>query len=148
MASTSKAAQMAATEPHTAAIGSTLAGEIYHLSVLADRIEDDPNNVTRFLVIGEEPAKPTGDDKTFIYFNASDKPGALVEVLDAFRQAGVNMTFIQSRPSRARRFDYVFFAELAGHPDSANVSTAIAEAKKHCNSLRLLGSFPRATGVA
>ncbi len=148
VASTSKAAEMAATEPRAAAIGSTLAGDLYNLSVLAERIEDDPNNVTRFLVIGKESAKPTDDDKTFVYFSAADQPGSLVEVLDAFRQAGVNMTFIQSRPSRERRFDYVFFAELAGHSHNANVSAAITEATKHCHRLRVLGSFPRATGVS
>ncbi len=147
VASTSKAAEMAAGDPTIAAIGSKLAGDIFGLSVLADRIEDDPNNVTRFLVIGRESARPTGDDKTAIYFNASDRPGALVEVLDAFRRAGVNMTFIQSRPSRLRRFDYAFFADLVGHADSEDVGAAITEARAHCLDLKVLGTFPRAVEV-
>ncbi len=147
VASTSEGARAAADQPNTAAIGSTLAGEIFGLKVLADRIEDDPNNVTRFLVLGKMPAKPTGDDKTAVYFNAADRPGTLVQVLDAFRECGVNMTFIQSRPSRVKSFDYAFFVDLEGHVDTAEVSAAIDKARAHCTRLKILGSFPRARDV-
>ncbi|MEE9296838.1 MAG: prephenate dehydratase [Phycisphaerae bacterium] len=145
VASTSKAAEMASLDPSSAAIAGKLAGRIFRLSELADRIEDDPNNVTRFLVLGKESAKPTGDDKTAVYFNAADRPGALVEVLDTFRRAGINMSFIQSRPSRTRRFDYAFFVDLSGHADDDTVASAIEDARLHCTNLKVLGSFPRST---
>ncbi len=147
VASTSKAAEMAASDPTSAAIASNLAADIYGLNILADRIEDDPNNVTRFLVISKTMSKPTGDDKTALYFLAADKPGALADVLDVFRKACVNMTFIQSRPSRSRRFDYAFFIDLVGHVETAEVSAAIAEARSHCAELKVLGSFSRASSV-
>ncbi len=147
VASTSAAAKMAVGEPRFAAIGSRLAGDIYGLNVLADRIEDEPNNTTRFLVLGTEEAKPTGDDKTALYFSAADRPGALVTVLDTFRQAGINMTFIQSRPSRARPFDYAFFVDVVGHVASPELGGAIEKARPQCTNLRVLGSFPRATEV-
>lgn len=147
VASTSKAAEIAANDPTAAAIGSKLAGELYGLAVLSDRIEDDPNNITRFLVVSKTPAKPTGDDKTAIYFNAADKPGALAEVLEVFRKAGINMTFIESRPSRTKAFDYGFFIDLLGHIETPNVAQAIEAARKHCLRLKILGSFPRAVDV-
>jgi chorismate mutase/prephenate dehydratase len=147
VASTSKAAELAAAEPDTAAIGSRLAGEIHGLTVLAERIEDDADNVTRFLVIAKAPAKPTGDDKTAVYFRAADRPGALVSVLDTLRQADINMTFIQSRPSRRERFDYAFFIDLAGHAESPDVASVLEECRAHCTDLKVLGSFPRASEV-
>lgn len=147
VSSTSKAAEMAAEEPASAAIGSRLAGDLFGLRVVADRVEDDPNNVTRFVVIGKKAAKPTGDDKTAIYFHAADRPGSLVETLDAFRKGGINMSFIQSRPSRVRRFDYAFFVDLAGHVEDGPVATAIDDARTHCADLKVLGSFPRADEV-
>ena len=145
--STSKAAEIAAHDPTIAAIASSLAGRLFNLQELADRIQDDPNNVTRFLVLGKKPAKPTGDDKTAVYFNAADRPGALVAVLDTFRKAGINMTFIQSRPNRTKRFDYAFFVDLTGHTDDESVASAIDEARTHCTNLKILGSFPRVTDV-
>lgn len=145
--SSSKAAEMAAQDPTAAAIASTLAGRLFNLPELADRIQDDPNNVTRFLVLGKQPAKPTGDDKTAVYFNAADQPGALVAVLNTFREAGINLTFIQSRPSRTKRFDYAFFVDLTGHENEESVATAIKEARTHCTNLKVLGSFPSVTDV-
>ncbi len=153
-ASTSKAVEIAAADPTAAAIGSRLAGEIHHLQPLAERIEDDPNNITRFWVLSKTPAKPTGDDKSALYFQAADRPGALVEVLDAFRARNINMTFIQSRPGRGKArpgggkgFDYAFFADIAGHAEDSGVSTALEQARAHCTHLQVLGSFPRAKEV-
>jgi chorismate mutase / prephenate dehydratase len=145
--STSKAAEFARDNPKSAAIGSRLAAEVYGIDVLADSIEDSPNNVTRFLVLSKTPAKPTSDDKTAIYFHAADRPGALVQVLEAFRSRGVNMTFIQSRPARKRGFEYAFFVDMQGSGDSPEIAAALEETNQHCSNLKVLGSFPRSQEV-
>ncbi len=142
--STSKAAEMAAAEEGAAAVGSELAGKVYGLREICNRIEDDPGNVTRFLVVGREHAKPTGRDKTALLFEAADRPGALVDVLDVFRQASINMTFIESRPSQTRKFEYSFFVDIEGHLETMRVAEVIEAARQHCSSLRVLGSFPQA----
>lgn len=147
VASTSKAAEMAAAEDNAAAIGSELASEIYGLRKICDRIEDDPGNVTRFLVVGRSGARPTGNDKTALLFMASDKPGSLVEVLDVFRRASINMSFIESRPSRRKKFEYCFFVDIEGHRDTPEIGAAIEAVRRHCRTLTVLGSFPRADEI-
>jgi chorismate mutase/prephenate dehydratase len=147
VASTSKAAELAAAEANTAAIGSELASEIYGLRKICDRIEDDPGNVTRFLVVGRASAKPTGNDKTALLFMASDKPGSLVEVLDVFRRANINMTYIESRPSRRKKFEYCFFVDIEGHADTPEIATAVDAVRRYCRTLTVLGSFPRADEI-
>jgi chorismate mutase/prephenate dehydratase len=150
VASSSRAAEMAAKEPGAAAIGSSLAAEVYGLKTLFANIEDNATNVTRFFVIGRsgegarQPGKPTGDDKTAILFTTSHKSGALVDVLDVFRKYNINLTNIDTRPSQKRNFEYYFFADLVGHVDDENVKKALEEAKQHCLQLAVLGSFPRA----
>src|SRR4051794_29624121 len=146
-ASTSKAAELAATEPGTAAIGSTIAGEIHGLRVLFENIEDNPDNITRFFVIGREVAKKSGDDKTAVMFTTAHKPGALAEVLDVFKENGINLTDIEKRPSKKVNWEYYFFIDAQGHTDDAAMKKAIAEAKKHCLQLTVLGSYPRASEV-
>ncbi|MHC4762373.1 MAG: prephenate dehydratase [Planctomycetota bacterium] len=145
VASTAKAAQMASEEAGTAAIGSTVAAELYGLNVVCANIEDITNNVTRFLVIAKEDAKPTGQDKTAILFSTSHKAGALADVLDVMRQYKINLTNIESRPSKKREWEYYFFMDFAGHRTEKNVQKAIEEARKHCLQLSILGSFPKAT---
>jgi len=147
VASTSRAAELAASEEGAAAVGSELAGEIYDLKKAADRIEDDPGNITRFLVIGRESASPTGNDKTSLLFAAAHRPGSLVEVLDILRKASINMTYIESRPSRRGKFDYCFFVDIEGHITDDTVVVAIADVRQHCSSLSVLGSFPRSDEV-
>ncbi len=147
VSSTSRAAEMASQEPGAAAIGSRLAGELFGLTSLRSRIEDEPDNTTRFLVISRQSAGPTGKDKTSILFETADKPGALVEVLDIWRQANLNMTFIESRPSRQRKWAYSFFVDLEGHAEVEPVEGSIAAARRHCAFFRVLGSFPRADEV-
>ncbi len=151
VASSSKAAELAAQEKGTAAIGSALAAEVYNLKTLFANIEDNPNNVTRFFIIGRtgggQTAKRTGDDKTSIIFTTQHKSGALVDVLDVFRRFGINLTNIDTRPSQKRNFEYYFFTDFSGHMDDANVCGALEEAKKHCLQLAVLGSFPRASEV-
>ena len=144
VASSSKAAEMAAKEPGSAAIGSSLAAELYGLRTLYANIEDNPANVTRFFAIGKQPAKRTGDDKTSIIFTTAHKSGALVDVLDVFRRWGINLTNIDTRPSQRRNFEYYFFVDLSGHYEDEPVRRALDEAKAHCNMLTVLGSFPRA----
>ncbi|NLX05081.1 MAG: prephenate dehydratase [Phycisphaerae bacterium] len=144
VASSSRAAELAAKQPEAAAIGSALAAELYDLKIVCENIEDNPNNCTRFFVISPESAKRTGRDKTAIMFITADKPGALAGVLEVFRQYGLNLTSITSRPSRKQTWEYYFFVDAEGHQEDTNVSAAIRAAKEHCLQLLVLGSFPRA----
>jgi chorismate mutase/prephenate dehydratase len=145
--STARAAQKAAKEPRSAAIGSAIAAELYGLKVVCENIEDTPNNVTRFFVVGREDARPTGEDKTATMFSTAHKAGALVDVLEVFKKYGVNLTNIESRPSKKRQWEYYFFVDFVGHRTDENVQKALDEARKHCLQLSVLGSFPRATEV-
>ena len=145
VASTAKAAQMAADEPRAAAIGSNVAAELYGLRIICENIEDIANNITRFLVISREDARPTGEDKTAILFSTAHKAGALADVLDVFKRYNINMTNIESRPSKKRQWEYYFFVDFLGHRTDKNVRDGMEEARKHCLQLSILGSFPRAT---
>ena len=145
--STAAAVKRAATEPQSAAIGSTLAGKIYGVKLLFEHVEDKPNNVTRFLVIGREAALPSGDDKTTMMFVTADKPGALVDVLAVFRDADINLSHIDKRPSGRTNWEYTFFIDCAGHCHDPNMAAAIEAAHRHCVSLKVLGSYPRAQRI-
>jgi chorismate mutase/prephenate dehydratase len=144
VASTAKAAQMAAAEPSAAAIGSKVAADLYGLKIVCENIEDIANNITRFLVISREDAKPTGEDKTAILFSTAHKAGALADVLDVFKRYNINLTNIESRPSKKRQWEYYFFMDFLGHRTDENVRKGLEEARKHCLQLSILGSFPRA----
>lgn len=146
-ASTAQAAQHVAEATNAAAIGSLRAGEIYGLKVMYENIEDVTNNTTRFLVIGREAARRTGNDKTSLVFATAHKTGALVDVLQAFRCNKVNLTNIESRPSKTREREYYFFVDCQGHRDDENVRQAIEETKRHCLNFSVLGSFPQAEEV-
>src|SRR4051794_36311038 len=146
-ASTSRAAEMASEMPGVAAIGSTLAGELHGLHVLFENIEDDPDNQTRFFVLSREGARKTGDDKTAIMFTTAHKPGALAEVLDVFKERGINLTDIEKRPSKKVNWEYYFFIDAEGHQDDPRMKLAIEDARQHCLQLTVLGSYPRATEV-
>lgn len=146
-ASSSKAAEIAAGEPHAAAIGSTLAAELYNLHVQFANIEDNPRNATRFFVIANQSARPTGDDKTSLMFTTEHKPGTLVDVLNVLRDFGINLTHIDKRPSQRVNWEYIFFVDLVGHAQDQNVIDAIAEAAKHCLQITVLGAYPRAVDV-
>lgn len=143
MASSSKAVEVAAQEEGAAAIGSSLAAELYGLPVLIEHVEDNPGNMTRFFVLGRSAARPTGSDKTALIFATPDHAGALVDVLDVFRGAGVNLTMITSRPSRRQNWDYYFFTIAEGHAEDAALTAALGECRTRCTYLRVLGSFPR-----
>jgi chorismate mutase/prephenate dehydratase len=145
VASTAKAAQMAADEARAAAIGSRVAADLYGLKVACENIEDVANNITRFLVIAREDAKPTGEDKTAILFSTAHKAGALADVLDVFKKYQINLSNIESRPSKKRQWEYYFFVDFLGHRTEERVQKGLEESRKHCLQLSVLGSFPRAT---
>ena len=147
MASSSKAAQFAASEEGSAAIASAIASEIYGLKVLCQNIEDVSNNITRFLIISKHDSQPSGDDKTIVLFSTAHKTGALVDVLNVFKDYGINMTNIGSRPNKKREWEYYFFVDFLGHKKDEHVTKALAESKHHCVQLSVLGSFPRSGSI-
>jgi chorismate mutase/prephenate dehydratase len=146
-ASSAAAVRHAAGTPGAAAIGSELAGRIYGVNLLFSAIQDKPDNITRFLVIGREHAEPTGKDRTTIVFVTSHRPGALVDVLNVFRDAQVNLSHIDKRPSGRQNWEYTFFIDCEGHQRDAAVAGAIEEARAHCLSLKVVGSYPRAERI-
>jgi chorismate mutase / prephenate dehydratase len=142
--STADAARLAHDDAAGAAVGSEMAARQYELHVLRRKIEDLSHNMTRFLVLGREQAEPTGRDKTSLLLVTKDEPGSLHRVLGAFAARGLNMTKIESRPSRRRPWEYVFFVDVDGHQKDRPVADAMAEVSKACESLKVLGSYPRA----
>jgi chorismate mutase/prephenate dehydratase len=142
VASTSLAAKMAAGEPGAAAVGSRFAGQKYGLSILAKDIEDHPDNVTRFLEIGKSRPRPMGKDKTSIIFCLGHKPGSLYIALAALAERGVNMTRIESRPMKTKKWEYIFFIDINGHQDDGNIEEALLEMEKNCVFMKRLGSYP------
>ncbi len=125
-----------------AAIGSSLAGEIHGLKPLFQAIEDRQSNMTRFLILSKSQTEESGNDKTSIMFTTVDRSGALVDVLEIFKRNTINLTHIEKRPSREENWDYTFFLELEGHRENAKIAQIIGEARAHCKSLTVLGSFP------
>ena len=142
VSSTTRAAQIAGCEKNNASISSLLAAKIYNLKVLAQDIEDSPHNITRFFVIGKTDAKRTGNDKTSILFSIKDKVGALHEMLLPFKKYRINLTKIESRPSKKKAWDYYFFVDLGGHIEEAGVKKALSELESKCKFLKVLGSYP------
>ncbi len=144
VSSTVAAAERAAGDPTVAAVASELAGRLYGLSVLRSRIEDNPANSTRFLVVGWRGMPPTGKDKTSLLCSLTHEVGALSAFLDPFARHGLNLTKIESRPTKRRPWEYVFFVDFEGHVDAPPVQTALAEIRQRCLFLKLLGSYPSA----
>ena len=146
VSSTTKAAQLARDNAHqgAAALGGALAAEMYGLTLLEESIQDRATNTTRFLVIGEKPCPPTGNDRTSILFAVRDQPCSLVKALQAFDQFHINMSKIESRPSKRKDWEYIFYVDLAGHHQDAKVAEALEELGKHCSLVKLLGSYPDA----
>ncbi len=146
-ASSSRAAERASKESNAAAVGSSLAAELYGLKIQFANIEDNPQNVTRFFVVGRQAPAATGDDKTAIMFTTAHKAGALSSVLEVFQKYELNLTHIDKRPSQRVNWEYYFFIDCVGHREDENVRRAIDDARTHCLQLNLLGSFPRAKEV-
>jgi chorismate mutase/prephenate dehydratase len=145
--STALAAEHAAREEFAAAVASRAAGEAHHLNVLAPNIEDQPNNTTRFAVIAEAAEKRTGNDKTTLMLRLPNQAGALARAIAPLEKNGVNMTWIESFPfsegSTGRDPAYLFFLDIEGHATDAVVERAIDAARKKCERLEILGSYPR-----
>ena len=142
VASTTRAAQMASVRKHSAAIGSLLAAKVYHLRVLKKDIEDTAHNITRFLVIAPQDVPPTGRDRTSILFSIKDKIGALHAMLSPFRRYRINLTKIESRPSKKKAWDYYFFVDFEGHRRNPRVQKALDQLEGMCKYLKILGSYP------
>jgi prephenate dehydratase len=142
--STAAAIEGALHEPGALAIGSRLAAELYGATVYADDIADEPGNETRFVVLGPDDAERTGNDKTSLAFTTHhDRPGSLVEVLSIFSDRDLNLTRVESRPTRRALGTYVFFVDMQGHRTDEHVADAIRAAEAVTLSLRVLGSYPR-----
>lgn len=140
--STARAAEICLDEPDAAAIASELAGQLYGLKVIKARIEDNLNNVTRFLVLSQKAPERTGKDKTSLMLSVKDKVGALYDLLRPFASHGLNMTKIESRPSRRKAWEYIFFVDIEGHIEEDRVSKAVEEIKGRCLFMKILGSYP------
>ncbi|MFA5073348.1 MAG: prephenate dehydratase [Nitrospirota bacterium] len=141
--STAKAADIAKDDPTAGAIASEMAAVIYGLQIVARKIDDSPNNFTRFLVIAPKSPGRTGHDKTSIMFSIKDKVGALYSMLVPFADAGINLTRLDARPSGRQVWDYVFFLDMVGHIEDQPVATAIDRLKNDCLFLKILGSYPK-----
>jgi chorismate mutase / prephenate dehydratase len=146
VASNAEAARRARDEDGTAAIAGQTAAEVYHLEVLATEIEDRPDNTTRFLVLGRKLFEPSGEDRTTVLVSVSraQAPGALFRLLEPLARHRVSMTRIESRPSRRRKWDYVFFIDLEGHCADKPVAQALRALQRRASLFRVLGSYPRA----
>lgn len=144
LASTAEAAKRAASEEGAAAIGSLEAAELYGMRVLARSIEDSPNNVTRFFVVGREPLPVSGDPKTSLLLTLNDEPGVLFRVLSPLAESRVNMTKIESRPLKRRPWEYRFYVDLDGAPDREPLKGVLAKMRTGCTELRILGVYEKA----
>lgn len=140
--STSRAAERCMEEPRAAAIASELAAQMYDLHVLKSRIEDNINNFTRFLVLCKHCSDPTGKDKTSVMLSVKDKAGALYDLLRPFASNGISMTKIESRPSRRKAWEYIFFVDIEGHVYEDRIRRTLEELKGRCLFLKILGSYP------
>jgi chorismate mutase/prephenate dehydratase len=144
VSSNAEAARRARDEEGTAAIAGQSAAEVYALNVLVPEIEDRPDNTTRFLVIGRKLFNPSGKDKTTLLVSAGDtqSPGSLHRLLEPFARKNISLTRIESRPSRRRKWDYVFFIDVEGHADAAPLKDALDQLKQQSSLFKILGSYP------
>jgi chorismate mutase / prephenate dehydratase len=147
VSSTTKAAALAKEKQHegAAALGGALAAEIHGLTLLETSIQDRATNTTRFLVIGEKTCPPTGNDRTSILFAINDRPGSLVSALQAFDKLHINLSKIESRPSKRKDWEYIFHVDLTGHAENESVAKALSELGNHCSFVKILGSYPDST---
>jgi len=143
MASTTLAAEKASSERRSAAIASRMAAKVYNLRIIKENIQDLAHNTTRFLVISTQDVPPTGKDRTSILFSIKDKVGALHDMLAPFYKNKINLTKIESRPSKQKAWDYYFFVDFEGHKEDKNVKKALEQLELMCKYLKILGSYPR-----
>jgi chorismate mutase / prephenate dehydratase len=140
--SNARSAEFAARERDSAAIAGALAAEKYGVPILELDIQDNAANATRFLVLGRQCGPPTGNDRSSLMFSITDRPGALYSALAPFRRYRINMTKIESRPSKRKAWEYFFFVDCDGHAEDRKVSKAIALLGEHCSYVKVLGSYP------
>ncbi len=143
VSSTAHAAKMAEEETDVAAVASAAAANLYNLRIIEQGIEDTQNNYTRFLIISRNESNATGNDKTSLVFAIKDSPGALYKMLRPFAARGLNLTKIESRPTKTKAWEYLFFVDLDGHTADENVKAAIEELAPVCSFLKVLGSYPK-----
>ncbi len=144
VSSNAEAARLASTTDGVAAIAGEIAAELYGLKILHSNIEDEPNNTTRFLIIGKEDTPPSGIDKTSLMVSARNKPGALASLLEPLAESRISMTRIESRPSRMGMWEYVFFIDIEGHRQDEKTANALDKLKQEAAVLKILGSYPKA----
>jgi chorismate mutase/prephenate dehydratase len=144
VSSTAMAAQMVADDDTTAAIASESAANLYGLKVVKKKIEDNPNNYTRFLVVGRKNPDKTGNDKTSLMFRIKDEPGILYRMLEPFSERNINLAKIESRPLKKKAWEYIFFLDLEGHIDDEKISSAVEDLGQYCEFVKVLGSYQRA----
>lgn len=142
VASNAEAARLAAEQAGAAAIASKRAGELFSLNVIAENIEDDPRNTTRFLVLANHDVAPSGRDKTSLAMATRNVPGAVVQLLEPLAKHGVSMAKLESRPAHTGLWEYVFFVDIEGHRADAKVAAALAELNERAAFLKVLGSYP------
>ena len=142
--SNAEAARLAASHPAAAAVAGEAAADIYDLDILERCIEDEPGNTTRFLVIGTEDARPSGDDKTSLLLSCHNEAGSLYGLLEPLAAHGISMTRIESRPSRRGLWDYVFFVDIEGHREDETLAPALETLRRTTSLFRVLGSYPKA----
>ncbi len=140
--SNARSAEFAAQEPNSAAIAGVLASEKYGVPILELDVQDNAANATRFLVLGRQCSPPTGKDRTSLLFSVMDKVGALYSALAALRRYRLNMTRIESRPSKRKAWEYLFFVDCDGHVEDRQVAKALALLGEHCSYVKVLGSYP------
>jgi chorismate mutase/prephenate dehydratase len=145
--STAEAARLAREDAGGAAIASELAADLFDLAILRERIQDVAENATRFLVLGRAQADPTGRDKTSLLVATKDGPGLLFHLLQPFAEAGLNLTKIESRPSRRKAWENVFFLDVEGHASDPAVAAALQALAPVCETVKVLGSYPVAEAV-
>jgi chorismate mutase/prephenate dehydratase len=143
VSTTAKGVEMAKDRNYAAAIGSALAARKYNVPIVAANIEDMKDNTTRFLVIGKQQPKPTGKDKTSIMVSIHDRPGALFELLRPFHDRGINLTKIESRPTRRKAWELVFFIDMEGHRSDPAVAEALDIVRASTGSIKIMGSYPQ-----
>jgi len=144
LSSNAEAARRAAEEEGAAAIAGEMSAEMYGLDILVSNIEDEPDNTTRFLVIGRQTTPPSGDDKTSLLLSTKNQPGALYRLLFPLNKHNIDLTRIESRPSRRGTWDYVFFVDLKGHAEDPKIKLALQELEADASLFKILGSYPKA----
>jgi len=142
VSSNGEAVRLAHEDPDSAAVAGRIAAEIYHLPVLAENIEDEPTNTTRFMIIGSQAVPPSGHDKTTVLMASYHRPGSLYKLLEPIARHGISMTRIESRPSRRGMWDYVFFIDMEGHIAEQPMTQALAELEREASLFRILGAYP------